>query len=122
MGEIQILAHSRNRGGDIFSECYTESFKEKFLRYVNELIFKMVKRTLKDTYPGGTSPTALQNEVHTFRKMYYYKETCVMVNHSVNEFYPLLLFKIYALPQDVIFPLDMSATLFNNLSPELESS
>ena len=40
-----------------------------------------------------------------------------MFNQSVNEFYTRLLFKIDALPQDVAFPLDIAATLFNNLSP-----
>ena len=36
--------------GDIFSEFCTESFKEKFLRYVNEVLFEMVKSDLNDTY------------------------------------------------------------------------
>ena len=27
--------------GDIFSECFTESFKEKFLQYINEVLFEM---------------------------------------------------------------------------------
>ena len=31
--------------GYIFSELCTESFKEKFLRYVNEVLFEMVKQT-----------------------------------------------------------------------------
>ena len=30
--------------GEIFSECYTELFKAKFLRYVNEVLFEMVKQ------------------------------------------------------------------------------
>ena len=47
--------------GGIFLECCTDSFKEKFLRYVNEFLFEMVKTALKDTYLGGTTPTALQN-------------------------------------------------------------
>ena len=29
--------------GDIFSECCTESFKTKFLRYVNEVLFEMLR-------------------------------------------------------------------------------
>ena len=40
-----------------------------------------------------------------------------MVNQSVNEFYTRVLFKIDALAQDVVFPLDITANLFNNLSP-----
>ena len=43
----------------------------KYLRYVNEFLFEMVKTSLKDTYLGGTTPTALQNEVYTCRKIYY---------------------------------------------------
>ena len=42
-----------------------------------------------------------------------------MVNHSVNEFYTLFLFKIDALLQDFTFPLDIDATLFKNLSPDV---
>ena len=42
-----------------------------------------------------------------------------MVNQAVNEFYTRFLFKIDALPQDIIFPMDIFATLFNNLSPEV---
>ena len=42
-----------------------------------------------------------------------------MVNQSVNEFYNLFLFKIDALPQDVTFPLEIAATLFNKLIPDV---
>ena len=38
--------------GEIFSEFFTESFKAKFLRYINEVLFEMVKTDLKDTYLG----------------------------------------------------------------------
>ena len=54
--------------GDIFSECFTESFKAKFLRCVNEVLFETVKTVLKDKYLGVKPPTALQNKVCTFRK------------------------------------------------------
>ena len=42
--------------GEIFSECCTKIFKAKFLRYVNEVLFEMVKTALKDTYLGGKTP------------------------------------------------------------------
>ena len=42
-----------------------------------------------------------------------------MVNHPVNEFYTWFLFKIEGLPQDVSFSLDIAATYFNNLIPEV---
>ena len=77
----------------------------------------MVKTALKDKYLGGTTTTALQNKVSTFRKMYYDRETWVMVNKSVNEFYTWSLFNIDVIPQDVEFPLDVSAAFSNNLSP-----
>ena len=77
----------------------------------------MVKNSLKDTYLVGKTPTALQNEVSTCRQIYHDIETQVMVNHSVNEFYIKFLFKIDALPQDVAFLLDISATFFKKLSP-----
>ena len=47
--------------GEIFLECCAESFKAKFLRYVNEVLFEIVRTALKDTYPGGTTLTALKN-------------------------------------------------------------
>ena len=31
--------------GDIFSECFTESFTAQFLCYVNEVLSEMVKRS-----------------------------------------------------------------------------
>ena len=43
-----------------------------------------------------------------------------MINQSVNEFYTRFLFKIYAIPQDAAFPLDIAARLFNNLSPDIK--
>ena len=43
MGEIQILAHSRNIGM-VFLKFYAESFKSKFLRSVNEVLFETVKK------------------------------------------------------------------------------
>ena len=79
----------------------------------------MVKKYLWDIYLGGTTPTALQNEVATSRKFYYEKENQVMINQSVNEFYTGFLFKIDALPQEVGFSLDIATTLFNNLSPDV---
>ena len=51
--------------------------------------------------------------------MYYDRETHVMVNQSVNEFYTQFLFMIDVLPHDVAFPLDIDATIFNNLSPDV---
>ena len=72
--------------GYILSEFCTDSFKEKFLRNVNEVLFEMGKKSLKDTYLGGTTPTSLQNEVSTCWKMYYEKDNQVMINKSVNEF------------------------------------
>ena len=51
--------------------------------------------------------------------MYYDRETQVMVNQSVNDFYTHFLSKIDAFSQDVVFPLDISATFFNNLSPDV---
>ena len=49
--------------------------------------------------------------------MYYDKESQVMINQSVNEFYTRFLFKIDAIPQEVGFPLDIAAKFFNNLRP-----
>ena len=46
---------------DIFSEYFTKIIKTKLLRYVNEVLFKIVKTALKDTYLGGTTPTELQH-------------------------------------------------------------
>ena len=41
-----------------------------------------------------------------------------MVNQSVNEFCTWFLFKMDELTQGVVFPLEISATLFNNLIPD----
>ena len=79
----------------------------------------MVKTVLKYTYIGGKNPTELKNEVATCRKMYDDKENQVMMNQSVNEFYTCFLFKIDALPHEVVLPLDISAALFKNLSPDV---
>ena len=55
-------------------------FKGKIIRYINEVIFEMVKTSLKDTYLVVTTPAALKNEFSTFQQMYYDRETRVMVN------------------------------------------
>ena len=59
--------------GDIPSEVCKESFKAKFLKYVNEVLFEMVKTALKDAYLGGSTTTSLQNEFMICRKIYYKK-------------------------------------------------
>ena len=82
----------------------------------------MVKTSLKNTYFGVKTLTALQNEVSTCQTMYYDKETLVMVNQLVNECYTWFLFKIDALPQDVVFPLDIAITFFRKISLPLGSS
>ena len=58
--------------------------QRKIPKYVNEFLFEMVKTNLKDTYLVVTTPTALQNDVATFRQIYYDQEDQVMVNRSVN--------------------------------------
>ena len=40
-----------------------------------------------------------------------------MVNKLVNKFYTRFLFKIDALPQESLFPLEIAENFFNNLSP-----
>ena len=52
-------------------------------------------------------------------EMYYDKETRVMVNQSVNEFYTLFLFKIDALPHDAVLTLGIAADFFNKLIPDI---
>ena len=79
----------------------------------------MVKTYLKYIYLGTTTTTEFQNEVSICRHIYYYRENHVMINQWVNEFYTHLLFKIDALPQEVGFLLDIAATLFNNLIPDI---
>ena len=93
-GRKQDIGTLNKERGDIFSEFCTKIFKAKFLHYVNEVLFEMVKKALRDTYLGGTTPTELQNEVSTCRKIHYNKYTRVIVNQSVNEFYTRFLFKI----------------------------
>ena len=48
--------------------------------------------------------------------MYYDRETHVMTNKSVNEFYTRFFFKIDALPQDFASPLDIATIFFNKLN------
>ena len=59
---------------------------------------------------GGTTTTKLQNDFSTCPKLYYDKETSVMIYQSVDEFYTCLFFKFGALPQYVVFLLDVTAT------------
>ena len=93
--------------------------KKKLLQYVNECLFEMVKTDQKYTYLGTTTPTELQNEVATCRQIYYVKDNQLIINQSVNEFYTRFLFKVDALLQKVVFPLDIAATFFNNLIPDV---
>ena len=79
----------------------------------------MVKISLKDVYLGGTTPTTLKNEVSTCPKIHYDKDKPVMVNQSLNDLCNRFPFKFYALPQDVVFPLDIAETFFNNLIPDV---
>ena len=64
------------------------------------------------------APTALQNEVSTYQKIYYNKEALVMVIQSVNKFYSRSPFKIDALTQDIVLPLDIAINVFNSSSPD----
>ena len=43
-----------------------------------------------------------------------------MVNQPVNEYYTRFLFKSDALRQDVAFPLEIYATFFKQLSPNVK--
>ena len=42
-----------------------------------------------------------------------------MFNQSENEFYTWFIFKVDALSQNVLFSLDISAIVFNNLIPDV---
>ena len=69
---------------------------------------------LKDKYLLVATTTAMQNELYTFQQMYYNKETEVMENQLVKQFYIRFLFNIDEFLQDGIFILDIAATFFNN--------
>ena len=79
--DIDTLKKNR---GDILSERCAKIFKAKVLRYVNEVLFEMVKTVLNDTYLVGTITTTLQNEVSACWEIYYDRDTRVVVNQSVN--------------------------------------
>ena len=49
---------------------------------------------------------------------YFDKDTQVMVNQSINDFYTQFPFNIDALPLDIVLLLVIAATFFNNLSPD----
>ena len=51
--------------------------------------------------------------------MYFDKYNQVMINQLINEFYTQFFFKIEAPLQEVGFPLDISASFFNNLIPDI---
>ena len=52
-------------------------------------------------------------------EMYCDKDTQVMVNQSVHKFYTRFIFKMDVLSQDIVFPLDIVVTFFNNLSSDM---
>ena len=45
-GRNPYIGTLKKEEGKILSECYSKIFNEKFLRYVNELLFEMVKTDL----------------------------------------------------------------------------
>ena len=51
--------------------------------------------------------------------MYYDTENQVIINQSVKDFYIHFLFKIDALLQIVVLPLDINSTLFKKLCPDV---
>ena len=55
-----IVTIKKERGNN-FSQCCIKRFKSNFLSYVNEVLFEMVKTSLKDTYVVVRNPTALKN-------------------------------------------------------------
>ena len=52
-------------------------------------------------------------------EMKYDKETRVIVNQSLKDFYNQLLFKSNKIPKELVTLLDINTTFFNNLSPEV---
>ena len=52
-------------------------------------------------------------------EMYYDKETLVMFNKLVNDFYSRFLFKIDSLSQDVLFLFSLMIFFPNNSIPEV---
>ena len=102
----------------LFRMMHRDIQGKKLLRCLNEFLSEMVKTALKDIYLGVKTPTSLQNWVATCRKMYYDKENQVMINQTVKKIYTRFLLKIGALLQELLFPLDIAATFFNNLSPD----
>ena len=64
-GKIQILAHSRKTGVTYFQNVELELLGKNLYVMSMKYYLKLVKAALKDMYLGGTTPTALQNEVST---------------------------------------------------------
>ena len=58
--------------GDLFSEYCTKIFKTKFLRYVNELLFEMVKNSYRIYIWAGQLP-------HNCKMRYLHSDKCIMI-------------------------------------------
>ena len=120
MGESQILKHSRNIGEKYFQNSAPKALKTIPTFFKWSTIWNG-NFPLKDIYMQGTTATALKNEVSTFWKFYYDKDTWFIVNQSVNEFYIRFLFKVYSLQQYVLFPLDIAENSSTTLVPKWNS-
>ena len=79
----------------------------------------MGKNIIKGYICRRNTPTALQNEFSTCRKMYHNKETQVISNKLLTGFYTRSLLKTDALLQDVVFLLENTINFFKNLNPDV---
>ena len=119
MVETHLLEHLRKKEETPFQNSAPKYLKQNLLRYFDEVLCEMIKTGLKDTYLRGITPTELKNEVSTFHKTYYGRDNQVMIDNSVNVLYTRFLFKIDAPPQYSVSFLDITATLFKTLIPEV---
>ena len=69
----------------------------------------MVKTAFKGYIFGRKNSHSTEKCVIYMPEMYYDKETLVMFNQQVNEFYIRLQLKIDKFPQDVVLTLDIAA-------------
>ena len=52
IGRKKYIGTLKKEREEIFSEFFTKSFERKFLRYVNEVLFEMIKNSLKGSIFG----------------------------------------------------------------------
>jgi len=115
--ELGILLHCNGAMAAAFS---IEQFLTQYLELYYELELEVISHCLCATYLGTLTPVLTQSEVTNCKQICFERSMGKFIHCAALEYYKDFMSHVCTMPRGILYPLDIGATFFNNLSSEIK--